>query len=311
MKLWKTIALCAACAAAFSLSVPDDAEARRLGGGRSFGGSSTFNRPAPAPSAPGGATTQQPGSSLNRQTTNPGSGAAAAPGMSRGMGGLFGGLLAGTLIGSLLLGGGFAGVGLLDMVLIGLVVYLGLRFLRGRRNGEADGRASGSYRQASQGYSGASRGGGTSAWDSLRSGSGVSSAERDYTSSDSRAVPADFDQEDFLRGAKMAYVRLQESWDKRDLDDIAQFATEPVLSGLREQLAEEPEPSTTDLLMVNARLMELKQEGNRERAAVFFDVLMREDPLAQQPEQVREVWHFTRDAGKEESWKLDGIQQMR
>ena len=52
------------------------------------------------------------------------------------------------------------------------------------------------------------------------------------------AVPADFNQEEFLRGAKMAYTRLQESWDRRDLDDIAQFATPAVLTELRAKYAE-------------------------------------------------------------------------
>lgn len=321
MKLWKTIALCAACAAALSLSIPDDAEARRLGGGRSFGGSSTFSNPAPAPRMPGGATTQQPGSSLNRQATNPGGAATTAPGMGRGMGGLFGGLLAGTLIGSLLMGGGFAGGGMMDIIIIGLVVYLGYRLLRGFRRPSADSQSGASFRNMGQdmGQSGgASRSqGNPSAWDNLRSGpsSGASSSgfsdERNYTSPSSLNIPADFDQEEFLRGAKMAYVRLQESWDKRDLNDIAQFATEPVLRTLRQQLDEEPDPTRTDLLMVNASLMEVKQDADTERAAVFFDVLMREEAQAQQPEQVREVWHFVRNAGRNEMWKLDGIQQIQ
>lgn len=315
MKTWKFCALIAACLAAFALAAPDDADARRLGGGRSFGGSSTMSRPAPAPRAPGGAAVQQPGSTVNRQAAAAGGAATARRGLFGGMGGLFGGLLAGSLIGSLLMGHGFAGAGgFLDIIIIGLLVYAGYRFLRRRRSAD-DGA---SYRQAASGGYGSStsseagRAGAGAAWDNLTS-SGARTGHDAAASPDmprSGAIPADFDQEDFLKGAKMAYVRMQESWDKRDLDDIAQFATPAVMAELNRQLAEEPTPTTTELLLVNASLMEVKNEDGKQRAAVYFDVLMREDPGASQPEQVREVWHFVRPLDSRESWKLDGIQQM-
>ena len=65
MKKWKVLAVAAACLAAFALTTPPDADAARLGGGRSFGGSSSMSRPAPMPiarslSSPG----HQPGTNL-------------------------------------------------------------------------------------------------------------------------------------------------------------------------------------------------------------------------------------------------------
>ena len=68
-------------------------------------------------------------------------------------------------------------------------------------------------------------------------------------------MPADFDAEEFLRGAKMAYNRLQAAWDSRDLNDIAQFASPAVMDAVRQQLAEETEPSKTEILLVNAQLL--------------------------------------------------------
>jgi predicted lipid-binding transport protein (Tim44 family) len=122
------------------------------------------------------------------------------------------------------------------------------------------------------------------------------------------SIPAGFDAEDFLRGAKMAYTRLQASWDKRDLDDIAEFAGPAVMKEVRAQTEADPAPSTTEVLLINARLLSVAKEGGAERATVFFDVLLREDPQAQATTQAREVWHFARGEG--ESWKLDGIQQV-
>ena len=76
-----------------------------------------------------------------------------------------------------------------------------------------------------------------SAWGSLKNEEGQT-----YEAPRASAVPSDFDQEEFLRGAKMAYTRLQESWDRRDLDDIAQFATPAVVQELRAQRDEDPKP---------------------------------------------------------------------
>jgi predicted lipid-binding transport protein (Tim44 family) len=123
-------------------------------------------------------------------------------------------------------------------------------------------------------------------------------------------VPADFDTDEFLRGAKAAYTRLQASWDRRDLNDIASFATEDVMRELREQAAEDPNPGRTEIMLVNASLLEVRDEGSLRRVAVYFDVLMREDQRAARPEQVREVWHFVCSTAAGDSWKLDGIQQL-
>lgn len=306
MKNWKLCALTVTCLAAFALSAPDYADAKRIGGGRSFGSSPSMRNTAPAPRAPAGATTTQPGSTMNRQGQNaaPAAGAATASrGFLGGMGGIMGGLLAGSLIGSMLSGNGLAGAGggMMDIVLIGLIAYIGYRIFRRRSTQNAAPRTE--YNASPMPSSGTSSG--ASAWDNLTS---RPQPNTDMPLSD--AIPADFDQEDFLRGAKMAYIRMQESWDKRDLDDIAQFASPAVLEELQTQLREEPEPTVTELLLVNASLMEVKNDADTQRAAVYFDVLMRESPTAAQPEQVREVWHFARAANSANSWKLDGIQQV-
>lgn len=304
MKNWKLCALTVTCLAAFSLSVPEYADAKRMGGGKSFGGSSSMSNSAPAPRAPAGATTQQPGSTMNRQANAAPGAATASRGFLGGMGGMMGGLLAGSLIGSMLMGNGFAGGGMMDILLIGLIAYIGFRIFR-RRATQQSAAPRAEYRATHSNNAAADTSSQSDAWAHLSS---QPQANTDMPRSDS--IPADFDQEDFLRGAKMAYVRMQESWDKRDINDIAQFASPAVMEEMQKQLVEEPNPSVTELLLVNASLMEVKNDGDIQRAAVYFDVLMRESPAAAQPEQVREVWHFARPAHSSASWKLDGIQQV-
>ena len=143
------------------------------------------------------------------------------------------------------------------------------------------------------------------AWGGLRS-QPIASAE----AVNGPTLPAGFDAEEFLRGAKMAYTRLQKAWDSRDLNDIAQFASPAVMEAVREQLQAEPTPTTTELLLVNAQLLEVTQEpGGVERAQVYFDVLMREDPKQETPSSVREIWHFMRE-NAQSMWRLDGIQPV-
>lgn len=280
------------------IAMQDCAEAARLGGGRSFGGKPYMSTPATPPPAMRQNPAAQAQPSRDAGAVGRSSQTQQGRGLFGGMGGLFGGLLAGTLIGSLLSGHGFSGGGLLDILLIGLLVYLALKFFAGRmRPAEA---AAGRQQAAFTDNRDISPEGGPG-WDRLRS---------DACPAPPRSgIPADFDAGEFLRGAKMAYTRLQASWDKRDLDDIAHFATPAVLEKIREDLAADPSPGATELLLVNARLLHVEKTEGEERAEVFFDVLMRESPDQPAPSSAKEIWHFLR-AGAYGNWKLDGIQQV-
>lgn len=280
-------------------ALPDTADAARLGGGRSFGSRPSMSQPAQAPSAMQRQSTQQRQQAAQAQQPQ-------RKGFLGGMGGLLGGLLAGSLIGSLLFGGGFSDGGIMDILLLGILLFVGLKlFARARSKAQP----------APAGAGNAPMGGmepplqrndtAASGWDTL---SGQNNA---YNSQPEVVIPmpADFDAEEFLRGAKMAYNRLQAAWDSRDLNDIAQFASPAVMDAVRQQLAEETEPSKTEILLVNAQLLSVVNEDKEQRAQVYFDVLMRERPDQPTPSNVREIWHFVRelDGG---TWKLDGIQQV-
>lgn len=297
--------------ASCAVVMPDTVEAARMGGGRSFGSRPAMRSPAAPP-----ATMQrqaQPGAAQRQNAV-----AQPSRGFLGGMGGMLGGLLAGTLLGSLLSGAGFSGGGFLDILILGVLIYLGYRFLVRRRAASsapspaaaAGAGASGGMMQTpipqnayTSQYAETPADGGQaqSAWGSL-SNDAAPQAEGPQ-------LPAGFNADEFLQGAKLAYNRLQASWDKRDLTDIAQFTTPSVQDALREQLAQDPTPSRTEIILVNAQLLEVKQEGPQEYAQVYFDVLLREDPQQSTPTNAREIWHFVRE-GSSGTWKLDGIQQI-
>ena len=279
------------------------AAAKRLGGGGSMGNrqsfsSSTTPRPSMAPPA-GGLNSPQSGAA------NPGGGFFSRPGI----GGMFGGLLVGGLLGSMLFGGGHGGggPGLLDMLLIGGGLFLLFKFLRARRAATAGGPGVGqpmarSYESEPLGQARQAAAGG---WSNLGADP---SGPAGPTGPD---LPPGFDAEEFLAGAKTLFARLQRSWSSRNLADIETFATPAFMADVRQQAADDPTPTPTDVLLVDAKLLEVRSQGGMTIASAYFDTLLREDPKAGQPEQVREVWHFVRREGVAgDAWKLDAIQQM-
>ncbi|MDR2050652.1 MAG: 39S ribosomal protein L45 [Deltaproteobacteria bacterium] len=284
---------------------PPAAEAARLGGGRSFGGGSGFGRSAPAP---------RNNALRQSQSQTPGA-AALSPRLG---GGFLGPLLAGSLLGSLFFGGAFSGLGGADLLLVGLALYLGLRFLRRRSSLKAASRQS-SASLRGQAAESSQEG---DIWNLLRGNSAGREETRPYTpggapsreaaqeraQGNSFRLPPDFDLNDFMDGAKIMYARLQESWDKRDLEDISQFTTPAMFREIKTQFEEDPRPGQTDILTVQAELYSFASEEERESAAVYFDALLREY-AGKTPENAREVWHFVRPKGGG-TWKLNGIQQV-
>lgn len=308
MKIIRPIAflLIPVLAAVFILGMTADADAKRFGGGKSFGSKPMFSKSfsKPVPKAPG---TQNKSALNNTQTQR--------RGLFGGMGGMFGGLLAGTLLGSLLFGGGFGGIGFFDIILLVGGFFLIRKLLRARQTQSQETAFQGSgysnYNQQQhtqqEDYSSMQRQA-QDAWANLRStpagGSNAQETQPDVT------VPAGFDSDEFLKGAKVVFNRLQQSWDARDLDDIKQFTTQEVYEAIKQQADDDPQPSRTEILMANARLLEVKDEAEGILATVYFDVLMRESKTAQHPEQVREVWHFLKAKKEDSMWLLDGIQQL-
>lgn len=305
------------------------AEAARLGGGGSFGSRPSYSRSYSKPVAPSSGYTQpSPAQAPKAAPQSPAAPAAplAAPQpsfMSRfGLG--LGGLVAGGLIGSMLFGhgggwGAGGGIGLMDILLIGLVIFLAVKLLR-RRSGPDSGVDS--SQDASQADLQAPpptdiRSRAEQSWQGLSSRpetaatGGFGDAAAQPQAGPEPALPPGFNLPEFLEGAKTVYARLQHSWDRRDLADIALFTTPGVLDEIKRQAAADPSPSKTEVLLINARLLEFREEEADTVASVYFDVLLREDVSEERPKQVREVWHFSRPTGNADAnWRLEGIQQM-
>jgi predicted lipid-binding transport protein (Tim44 family) len=209
------------------------------------------------------------------------------------LGGMLGGLLMGGLLGSLFFGGAFSGISFMDILLIGGGLFLLMRFLRSRQPAAQTASGPSQTHDMNRG-----------AWDNLRTA-------QHHTSTSVPEYPAGFDAQEFLGGAKAAYTRLQSAWDARDLDDLRQFTSPEVFAEIQSQAEADPGPGKTEILFLEASLLEVKTVGNQTIATVLFDSMLREDSATAPAEQVREAWHFSRyESGGSSHWVVEGIQQL-
>ena len=123
-------------------------------------------------------------------------------------------------------------------------------------------------------------------------------------------VPADFDVAGFLRQAKLNFVRLQAANDAGDVEDIRSFTTPEVFAEIRMQIQERgSEPQSTDVVQVEAVLLDVSTEDTQYVASVRFYGLIREQADAS-PESFDEVWHLSKPVSGDRGWLIAGIQQM-
>lgn len=119
-----------------------------------------------------------------------------------------------------------------------------------------------------------------------------------------------FDEAEFLRGAKLFYAKFQESWDAHDLGELRDLITPEVFASLSQQLSATPRQGTTDILLIDAALGDVERRGSLTVAKVRYEVLQRAaGSVAQEPQTVRETWHFRRDeAAARPQWVLAAIE---
>ncbi len=284
-----------------------DAEARRLGGGMSSGmkrDSSITQRsatPAPSPAAPAQNMAQRPAQA--------GAPAAATPqrsGMSRWLGPLAG-LAAGIGLAALFshLGLGAEMGSFVMMLLIGVAIFLAIRFFM-RRNASTAPRMQ---------PAGAYGGGNVQRFEPLTMPAGGASAAPSPAASNANAanaahIPAGFDADGFLRQAKLNFIRLQAANDAGNMDDIRAFTAPEMFAEIQMQYRERGQArQETDVMQLDAALLDVTDEAPRQIASVRFSGTIREATDAA-PQAFDEVWHLTRPIDGSSGWVIAGIEQM-
>jgi predicted lipid-binding transport protein (Tim44 family) len=270
----------------------NEAEAKKLGGGRSIGAQRNVAPPASVPARPG----QQaaPGS---QQAAPAAAAQPAASGMSRWLP-MLGGLAIGGLLGSMLGGfGGFGGILMIALLAIGAVLVF-KAFAR-RREEAAPSRP---VQLAGMGNEKISM--------PQPTGSEKVGAAFDTRTQNPANVPAGFDTASFLRGAKLNFVKLQVANDAGNMDEIREFTTAEMFSELNKDVqARTSAPEQTDVVGLEADLLQIATESGKHWASVRFSGTMRETRDSA-PVDFEEVWNLVKPADGSSGWLLAGIQQM-
>jgi len=284
-----------ACAGVFALSLTvQDAEAKRLGGGAAKGmqRESVTQKQAMPP----------PNQATPASTANPAPVSAPRSNWMGPLAGLAAGLGLAALLSHLGLGEGLADVMLILIVVAAAVFALGMIFRK--RSLESDPM---SEPMQYAGIGGPSMG---PPRDAIAPSSPDTSSTPASVAAVSRAIPADFDQDGFLRIAKFNFIRLQAANDAGNLDDIREFTTPEMFAEIRLDFADRQEAAqATEIVTVDAELLEVLSEPARHVASVRFRGLIREEgDAAAQP--FDEVWNLLKPADGSRGWVLAGIQPL-
>ena len=261
------------------------AEAKRFGGGSSFGKSRSmpsqqYNRPANA--AP--ASAPAPASTGNKWM------------------GPLAGLAVGAGLATMFSGGGMGGMGggmssiLMLLMLAGVVMFLIAKFKKSQQ-----------ATQPNMQYAGG--GAAYNTQDTMQQpvpqpnyGSGIASS---YSGN----IPQDFPVDSFLRNAKMSFIRLQAANDSKDLNDVREYTTPEVFAEISMQMQERGNTiQKTEVITINAQLLEVANDGDYTIASVRFTGQLSENKSS--PENVDEIWHIQKNRqNANAAWLLAGIQQ--
>ncbi|RUQ88026.1 Tim44 domain-containing protein [Legionella septentrionalis] len=194
-------------------------------------------------------------------------------------GGMLGGLLIGGLLASLFMQHGFAS-GLVTWAILGLLGLLIFNFFRKRQTLN--------YQTASQAFG------------------------RGQTRNDYRQEPyfadetQDFDTESFLREAKVMFIRLQNAYDQKNMQDLTAFTVPEVFAEIKMQLDERgDEPNVTEIGTLNAQLLDVTKQPDGMMISVRFTGLIKENDASI---PLNEIWHF-RKFTHSSQWVVGGIQQ--
>ena len=297
--------------------IPDELFAR-AGGGRSFSGS----RGSRTYSAPAGPSSPSP-ASPSRSATSPAPTSPAPPpapqySFWRSMaGGMVGGLIGGMLFRSLGFAGDGAsggGIGLLDIVLIGAILYFIYRFIKRRREQEA---TAGAY------YQGGSPGTAAPGYAPPPGSPAAGDNDAERGLSHIRRMDAGFDEKMFTDACMDVFFQVQGAWANRDMSSARNVLTDEMHGILSEdagKLKAERKINRLDNIAVRSvDITEAWQESGQDYITVKFLASLLDYTIDEstkevlsgsrtEPVKFEEYWTFTRPVGKN-AWKLSASQQ--
>jgi predicted lipid-binding transport protein (Tim44 family) len=317
-------------AVAMLVAVPD-ADAKRMGGGRSVGKNSQTTQRDAAPANNASSNTTSPAAAPSAAAKAPAAAPAPASNRSKWLGPLAG-LAAGLGLAALASHFGF-GEGLANFMMIALlamVAFAAFRFFMAKRaaNNANPNTNSNMNSGMTPAYAGASAGSGSNESSAYKSAMpaqnaapvGYSGASGAYTGGIGSAIAdgglqtiAGFDEAGFVRQAKVYFVRLQADYDAANQKDLREFTSPEMFAELMMEINERNGAvNRTEVEKLDAELLGQGQDGTHEHVSVRFHGLVKEFEGAKthaDSTAINETWNFARPTNGSEGWTLVGIEQ--
>lgn len=295
----------AALVLSLTFVLPQTAEAKRFGGGGSFGQQKSM--PTQQRQAP---SQQQQATQTPRQTAAAGQ---AATGSAKWLGPLAG-LAAGGFLAWMIFGEGFEGIQFFDILLVALLLMGLMMFLRARQRQQQElayqQGAQPQTRQTTQPVYERSNNAPSTAKSHTEEplvpviGSGLTEAAQHGVD-----APAWFDEAGFVEGAKQHFIAIQAAWDRGDAAEIESYCTPELfaeLQDLMQQVQAGENHTVVDTLYT--QVLDQSLEGEYFVVSLGFSGFIQED-RNQAAHAFNEVWHIRRLAKGEGDWQIAGIQQ--
>ncbi|ARU90498.1 Tim44 domain-containing protein [Pseudomonas sp. M30-35] len=279
MQRFISLAMVLCMAMTFSLH----ADAKRFGGGKSFG------------SAPSHQTRQAaPQSQPNAGAAAAARPAAAASGASRWLGPLAG-LAAGGLLASMFMGDGFQGMQIFDFLIIGLIAFMIFRFLAARSQAAQPHTANGAPMQR----------------EIPQSNSPAASIFGNKAAASKPVInaPAWFNEQSFIAAGREHFMSLQQHWDANEMAQISEFVTPQLLEFLKRERADLGDGfQATYIDELDVQLDGVDDQSDKTIATLTFSGIAKTSRF-DQGEAFSESWRLERATGENQPWIVAGIRQ--
>jgi predicted lipid-binding transport protein (Tim44 family) len=304
----------------------------RVGGGRSFGsrGSRSFtaprSTPAPAPVAPSQGAKQYGAPAAPAPASSPFGGGGFLRSMA---GGLAGGMLGAMLFRSLGFAGGAGGtgsaggtdggIGMMDILLIGALLYGIYWFIKRRRRVQAAANAPGAYCREALATDPGLAAPAMQPYEPAPQESDIAAGLHHI-----RQMDPPFEEKSFTDGCLDLFFRIQGAWTNRDMTGVRNLLTDEMFTtftGEAEQLRAKKRVNRLENIAVRAvEIMEIWQEKGEDFITVkvyanLLDYTVDEGSgevlsgSKTEPVKFSEFWTFTRPVG-DHPWKLSAINQV-
>lgn len=280
-----------------SVAITPVAEAKKFGGGKSFGKSF---KTAPAPKQQ-----QQNTNSIGKDQA----GKTQSSSKKGLMGGLLGGLLAGGLLAAFF-GGAFEGIQFMDILIMGLIAFVIFKLMRGML-GAKQGSMNQNRQQPAFGGSSAPKFEQPNAHNfeqpqnsGAQTGGFGFGAQTDVPHN----YPPGFDQAAFVNGSREHYRILQGAWNHNQLETIEEYVSPSLYQDLISERAKLEGEQHTDVMYVDAEIVRADYDASKAQLSLQFSGRYR-DAVEGIEEDITDVWHLERDlTAPNAPWLIVGIQ---